>query len=255
MTKQTIDRIRLVYGAVLSVLLVVTGVLMICACVGVYRSGERPFSPESVAAAFSRIAVPVWITVAALVVGAVFSLVYPPERARVRAHVEKRDVLSRLAARAGDVQDAVVARERKLRRVCLIVVAALLAALLTVALCYVLDFDHYGANYNAAVVAAMCWLLPLSATAAGLSLAYLCVADASRERECKALRALMAAGETTPSNGVKKPTEKCGRALLAVRVTVAVLALALIVAGALNGGFVDVLAKAIAICTECIGLG
>ncbi len=40
-----------------------------------------------------------------------------------------------------------------------------------------------------------------------------------------------------------------------VRILLAAAAMALIVAGVLNGGMYDVLVKAINICTECIGLG
>ena len=42
---------------------------------------------------------------------------------------------------------------------------------------------------------------------------------------------------------------------LYLRVAVMILAVCLIIAGILNGGLEDVLAKGAAICTECIGLG
>lgn len=40
-----------------------------------------------------------------------------------------------------------------------------------------------------------------------------------------------------------------------VRAALYAAALALIAAGVLNGGMRDVLTKAVAICTECVGLG
>ena len=42
---------------------------------------------------------------------------------------------------------------------------------------------------------------------------------------------------------------------LYLRTAIIVLAVALIIAGILNGGLEDVLAKGAAICTECVGLG
>ena len=45
------------------------------------------------------------------------------------------------------------------------------------------------------------------------------------------------------------------RLTLGIRIGIAVVAVALIIAGIANGGMADVLAKAINICTECIGLG
>ena len=44
-------------------------------------------------------------------------------------------------------------------------------------------------------------------------------------------------------------------AVIAVRIAILVVALGLIVAGICNNGMADVFAKAINICTECIGLG
>ncbi len=46
-----------------------------------------------------------------------------------------------------------------------------------------------------------------------------------------------------------------GKKLNCLRLALLVLALGLILAGVLNGGLRDVLAKAANICTECIGLG
>ena len=55
-------------------------------------------------------------------------------------------------------------------------------------------------------------------------------------------------------NVVKNKTNN-KKILLAVRISVAVIALTFIVLGAFNGTMRDVLIKAINICTECIGLG
>lgn len=52
-----------------------------------------------------------------------------------------------------------------------------------------------------------------------------------------------------------KPQKTNRKQLLAVRIAVAAIALALIAAGIINGGTRDVFVKAINICTECIGLG
>ncbi len=56
-------------------------------------------------------------------------------------------------------------------------------------------------------------------------------------------------------NAAEKPAPRKDFPVGAVRIGIAAAALALIVAGILNGGMYDVLVKAINICTECIGLG
>lgn len=67
-----------------------------------------------------------------------------------------------------------------------------------------------------------------------------------------------------PGDGAKRAVGKKGamrkgkynrRAVLAVRISLAVIGLGLLITGAVTGGMADVLAKAINICTECVGLG
>ena len=55
------------------------------------------------------------------------------------------------------------------------------------------------------------------------------------------------------TSAAAKPAAACRTAML--RGVLLVLALGLIVLGVLNGGARDVLAKAVRICSECIGLG
>ena len=48
---------------------------------------------------------------------------------------------------------------------------------------------------------------------------------------------------------------KSDKLLLGVRIGLGVIGVAFVVLGIANGGMADVLAKAIEICTQCIGLG
>ena len=59
---------------------------------------------------------------------------------------------------------------------------------------------------------------------------------------------------STAVNGKKQPKSH-KKAIIAARISVLAVAVVLIVWGLINGGAEDVLSKAIAICTECIGLG
>lgn len=83
----------------------------------------------------------------------------------------------------------------------------------------------------------------------------------SMSREAEAAKAqaaaeraagVKAAPGAVPARGV---AQDGGRGVMALRVAVAVLAVALIVLGVLNGGLEDVMTKANAICMECVGLG
>ena len=57
-------------------------------------------------------------------------------------------------------------------------------------------------------------------------------------------------------NEEKKRNEKVAKVLVAVgKIVILAIAAFCVVYGALEGGFSDVLTKAVNICTECIGLG
>ena len=47
MSKKTIQQIRFIYTIVLSLMLIVTGILLMVACVNVYKIGNRPFTTET----------------------------------------------------------------------------------------------------------------------------------------------------------------------------------------------------------------
>ena len=84
--------------------------------------------------------------------------------------------------------------------------------------------------------------LALGLAAAGLTLG---IRDKNAEKPVRAERSL-------PD---RAPHQHADRKIRILRTAVLVIALILILAGILNGGLDDVLAKGAVICTECIGLG
>ncbi len=66
-----------VCGILLSLLIVAVGVAFAVSCISIYRAGGSPFTRESIATHFDRIAVPVYICVAAVLLTGVLSLVLP----------------------------------------------------------------------------------------------------------------------------------------------------------------------------------
>lgn len=87
MTKK---RIHLLYSILLSVMLAVTGICLCVACVGIYLSGNQPFSREAVAAAFRYISVPVYLCIALAVGGLILDAISPAEYKK-RKHTKKDD--------------------------------------------------------------------------------------------------------------------------------------------------------------------
>ena len=259
MSDNTKKRVRLLYGIMLSVMLTVTGVLLMIGCVNVYNIGGRPFTADNIAAEFSKIAVVVWITVAMVAIGVILALALPDEKAKLRAIVDKKTILARLerridpAALPCDVAEK-INKEKKLRRVLLISAIVLIVAAAIPAAIFAFNFNNFTADHDASVLRACVLILPLAFFGIGIATAYVLLEAASIDRQLTLVKSAMAAaGGKTADTECKK--EASPWLIIGIRIAVAVVAIVFIVLGIFNGGIADVLAKAINICTECIGLG
>ena len=92
-------------------LTVATGICLMAGCLAIYRSGERPFSLESVAAQFDQIAWLIWLTVGCIAAGFLLELLLPAEKSRVKAIREEADTLAALQVKAGTVTDEALAQQ------------------------------------------------------------------------------------------------------------------------------------------------
>lgn len=262
MNEKTKRLIHTVYGAVLSLLIVITGVCLIVSCVTIYKSGDSPFTRASVAEQFSKIAIPVWICVAAVIGGIVPVLALPTERTKLKGSADRKRTLAKLRERIDfSVCTPVVARrleEERIIRIALRIEGALLSlAAAMPALGYLLVLKHFTVEaLNADILAGVLSAVPFVIIAAGCGFMIVLLDAESVNFELAFVKRVIAAG------AVRKPTEPQAqtatnreRALLIARIAIVVIGVALVVVGILNGGMRDVLGKAIKICTECIGLG
>jgi len=259
MSNKTAKLIRIIYGITLSVLLVVTGVLLMISCINIYRIGDRPFTVDNISAAFKKIAIPVYITLGAVAVGAILTLVLPAEKVKLKAIKDEKITLDRLRGRlnGSECDSTVITRinkEKNLRLILKISAAILCVAIAVSCAVYAFNINNFGADYNASVISACILILPCTFVAMGLCIALIYVEKYSVKRELALIRSALASqkGSVTPE---KAPKKSFKGVVAGVRIALAVAAIALIVAGIVNGGMADVLSKAINICTECIGLG
>ena len=98
MPNELIKRIRKIYGIVLSCSIVAAGICLIAACYGIYRTGDHPFTREVVAAAFSGIALPVYLCLGLVILGFVLELALPaetPKRTLGKKRQRCKDLLSK----------------------------------------------------------------------------------------------------------------------------------------------------------------
>ncbi len=256
MTKK---RIYFIYSILLSAALAVAGLCLIAACVGIYRSGQRPFSREAVAAAFQAIDIPVYFSLLMVLGSIVLNLFWPLESKKKPIEKQYAALLQRQLAKvdlqycAPHLREAIAKQEasRKIHK---------LITLVLLGLCSI-GFLFYGANtgnfpmegINDAMVKAMCILIPCLAVPFGYGVftAYYC--RHSIKKELELLKQAISDGCPAPAKPSPAPAQK--NFLPAVQAAIVCLAVGILLFGLFTGGTKDVLTKAVNICTECVGLG
>ena len=254
MTKK---RIHQIYGILLSVSLVVSGILLIIACIGIYLSGDRPFTPEAVAATFSGIAIPVYLCLGLIVGGFILEGFFPAERKKQQPKKQYGAILARLYGKI-DLEscDTELRRQIKKQQNARKIHKSIALGLLTLGSIIFLCYGMNGANFDqqditGSMIKAMYLFIPCLAVpfAYGVFTAY--HRNISMQKEIALLKQINA-----PKPNVSKNQPADGKKLfLSVRWVLLGIAVGIMIFGFLTGGTNDVLTKAINICTECVGLG
>lgn len=273
LNEKTKNTIHLIYGIAVSAMLVTVSILFICSCYSIYRSGTSPFTRESIGAAFSRIAVPTYITISLVIIGLAIGIVIPKDEPKLKGGRTPRLLCENFSSKVdiSKCEDGVKAEIEKARqrreifkklRLALLLISAILP------LFFLLNparFPAESGKYNAEILHGTVLYILFLLPSAAFEVFWVIYSDKSYKREYDTLRTL------AKSIGIQKPEDKkdggflfCVRKyitdnkapiLLGVRIALVGVALVFIAVGVLNGGMADVLNKAIKICTECIGLG
>ena len=274
LTEKGRERLRLIWGILTSCLLVLSGILFISACYSIYKSGYSPFTRESIAEAFSEIAVFVYITLFAVVGGFVIAICFPKKEKKLSGKRTNSIVMKKLysSVNLADLDEDTrlgIEKEEKLRRIMLTVNIVLFVLSGILPLIYLLNPNNFPAEtgkYNSEIMRGMLFYLICLSPVFIYEMIYVAIYDRSVLREIAMLRKTRV---VTPFEASKNDA-KCGGVLsktrdfftenskpivLGMRIAFVGCAIGFIVAGVINGGAADVLQKAIKICTECIGLG
>ena len=251
--------LHLLYSIVLSVMLVVAGICLCIACVGIYLSGDKPpFSPEAVADAFAGIAIPVYLCLALVILGFVLDGFLPDKKKKPSLQKQYAGILARLYEKAdmryaAPNQQATISALQKERKLYKAITLVLLAASTVVFLAYSLNIQNFHkTEINGSMVKAMSVFVPC------LGVPFLwAIVGAYLERksiiaEIAIVKQIVSSGATSSEITPKKTSRAFP---LILRYGILAAGIAFVICGLLNGGTQDVLTKAINICTECVGLG
>ena len=258
MLKNKTKIIHLIYGCILSALLIALGIALIVSCLDIYHSGPKPYTPESIAAHFQKISLLVYVTVAFVVLGIVLNLVMPSEKKKVKAIRDNALTLSRLEAKAGVLKGefaAQAAKEKNKRRIFRLCTAIACVMLSIRPLLHFMDQDNFLGDKTQCVIHAMTVALVYGGVS--LALTFLCkvLCGKSIDRHIAICKASIASNGGSAIARSDSAADKETKRIFVLRCVLAVIAVVFIVLGIFNGGAEAVLNKANAICMECIGMG
>ena len=79
MNNETLKQIHHIYNVILSIVIVIAGICLMCACLSIYQSGDQPYSREAVAAVFAPIAFWIYLCITMIVLGFIFEFLFPAD--------------------------------------------------------------------------------------------------------------------------------------------------------------------------------
>ena len=258
MTKSKVGKIL---SAATAVCVVLVGLLLIiCAAHLYFTGGSNPYSPERVGDYLAWLIFPLGLTFALAVAGVIFNAV-TGEKVDKNAERTNLEMLegyyTRYSVKSFDKRTQVLVREERKKRSIIDLVASMI---FSSSIVFILDYLIFIAEFsiedlNADVMSALGVCMPIVVFAILVNLVRVYLDENSAERELEYLKASIKE-HGAPEKIAKAPVKKGKLGYVnTMRIIIGCIAIAFIIMGSLNGGMEDVLAKAVKICTECIGLG
>lgn len=265
MSKDIRKHIHRIYGIALSAVIVIVGIRFILGCYEIYTTGKAAggqiYSRAAVAEAFAPMAISVYLCLA-LVIGSFILHFALPHQGKKQAPEKNRQlILDRLYNKTDmDQIDPDLYRDiarlkmsRRLHTLISAVLLVLFSAAFMVYACRPTLWPEALAEVTGTVVQGVFALLIALVIPTGYTIftAYFC-----RKSQDKEIELMKQATKQAPRKADSPaPASKKKDYLAIVRYAIVAIAIAFIIFGYVTGGIADVIAKAAAICTECVGLG
>lgn len=269
MQEKTCKTVRLGFGTALAALTVIVGALFIWQTLDIYLTGTsadytgaHPYTVERVASRLTRIGPAFWLWIALIAVNFVIWEVFPVAPKKT-AWKDPRYALKRVEKRipadvAEDKRASLDYLEREGRKVKLLWLCcgAVCLAGIIYGIVYLSVPSHFPyTDVTGEILNMVKNLLPCAFAAFAVACAVAVYEGISAKKQLPHAKNLAIGGKPAAVNGKVYTVLHNKYFILGLRIGIGCIAVAFIIAGALNGNMTNILIKAINICSECIGLG
>ena len=261
MTNETMMRLKRIYHILFSIVIIIAGICLIAGVLSIYNSGDQPFSRESVAVTFSGIAFPVYLCLVMTIISFVLEFFLPSGKETTPKAKDYKGLLARLYAtkdisQADDALRNEILSLQKKRKLHIIIRTILFIIASGVFLAYALNGNNFHqSEINTSMINAMYILTPCLLVSFAYALFVNIHNEKCFEKEMELIKQLPRADKNNDTNNIEETALAAEKKLNLYRSVITIAAVVFIVYGLITGGTIDVLTKAINICTECIGLG
>ena len=242
MTDKNTLAVRRILGILTAISVLAAGIILISCCLSIYF-GEGEYSREIVIAKVYPLSAAILLCPVFALIGIVSELFLPEKLAPDMTKTK----LARLSAQKAPTPEII--KERKARRTRSAILIAVLILCSALFLAYALNPSLYGADILASVTSVFSLLICFLSVCFCLAAVFGILDEKSIKRELLLLE--IAEKRNDSEDKAKKKQDYTP----AIRISLLIIALFLLVYGYIIGGTADVLTKAVNICTECIGLG
>ena len=258
MKKEKIVCLHRYYSALVGISIIFAGICLIAGCLTIYYTGEGTYSREIVVETFSKISIPIYICLVLTIIGFIcdflFSTTPKKEKTKlpyvqiVERMISKRDLNS-----CNETISTAIFNERKKRKLRSIIQIVLLCIGSAVFLAHSLNGNNFHqSQINESMIQAMQLLIPCIVVPFAYAIFVVYSNDKSFQREIDLLKQIPT---IESKNAPAEPKSTSFNFTLLARIALLLVGITILGYGFVSGGTLDVLTKAINICTECIGLG
>lgn len=257
MTKEKSILLMRIYNIIFSIVICIAGLCLIAGCINIYNMGDHPFSREIVAETFSGIAIPVYLCLAMTIISFILEAVLHSEPKKPAMQKAYQTILNRLylsrelSGCEEGLQKQILALQKNRKMHCIIRTIVMIVSGIAF-LIYALNGNNFhSSNINDSMIHAMWVMIPCLAVSFGYAVFTTYNNNRKLQQEIELVKQIPTTA-TKKEDGVSSYYNKKEQI---ARIALVCIGAFCLIYGFVTGGTVDVLAKAINICTECIGLG